>query len=103
MVDIVEKILVDSPKSKIILLGILPRNDAMSLLKNIKEVNAMLVQKCKEYLPNKIECIDLSHLFMDEKRECVVKELYNDNVHLNSAGYRVFGKELCNIIKKEMM
>ncbi len=97
IVDTVRKKL---PKSKILLLGILPRFDGWRSAKYFKSnINAInnAIAKCDD--GKNIFFMDLSKNFLNPDGS-IKKELFRDGIHLTPEGYQVFSKAMNPLLFK---
>lgn len=93
--EIIKQIQAKSPKSKVLLIGILPLgNEAQS--KRAKAINSILAG-----LQSKsVRFLDMSPQFLDKQGK-VLPELYRpDRVHLEKPGYVVWDKTMMPILKE---
>lgn len=89
---IIDRIKEDSPSSELVVLGILPRNDSPSN-KKMKKISETL-QAVNKWLSTNLDVsyYDHSELFSGKS------ELYDDHVHLNETGYKVWSEALTMLI-----
>jgi lysophospholipase L1-like esterase len=84
-----------SPKTNIILLGVLPRKDKK---KNviIKQINMIIPELAKK---DYITFLNIGKKLTDESG-MPKNELYKDSVHINNAGYKVWAQAMEPILQK---
>lgn len=93
---IVETCQKKAPKAKIIVTGILPRNDNMSFIPAIAKANARIAKLANG---KRVWFINLDTQFADEKG--VLREgLTTDKLHLTAAGYQIWADALKPILKE---
>jgi len=78
-----------SPSSLILLLGVLPRNDNPSVNPKVLALNELLATKKTD----KIQFHQFTDMILNEDGS-VKSELFDDHVHLNTAGYRKWSELL---------
>lgn len=95
---VVDRIRIESPKTKLYLQSILPINESSGRWKRlvgktdmIPGINARLEAMAKE---RGIAFVNLFPLFAKPGTNVLREELTNDGLHLNAAGYEVWAKEL---------
>lgn len=94
---LIERVRIESPKTRLFMQSVLPTNDAFKPFKNhygkethVQAVNAGLRQLCAEA---GITYIDLHPHFLDAAGK-LDKQYTNDGLHLNGAGYMLWKKLL---------
>ncbi|MEI6422371.1 MAG: GDSL-type esterase/lipase family protein [Lentisphaerota bacterium] len=93
---ILDTIRVNSPDSKVLLLGILPRSWDEAAVKKVGEVNSIII----EYADNKqVFYFDAGPSLLDKDAK-ISKEIFRDGLHLSPQGYEIFAQVLLPEIKK---
>ena len=93
---ILDVIKVKAPQSKVLLLGILPRNWDSSAKRKVGEVNAII----SSYADNKrIFYFDAGPALLDKYGK-ISKTVFRDGIHLTPYGYELFAKTLLTEIEK---
>ncbi len=94
----VERILRESPQTKLHLQSLLPINESFGRYKRltgktglVPEINARLKALAQE---KQIDFIDLFPLFTEKGTHVLRKELSTDGLHLNEEGYKIWSKAL---------
>lgn len=94
---LIDRVQIESPKTRLVMQSILPTNDQFKPFKNhygkddhIRAVNAGLRQLCTD---RGIGFVDLYTPFLDEAGR-LNKQYTNDGLHLNGAGYLLWKKIL---------
>jgi beta-glucosidase len=92
--EILDAMKLRQPKSRIILLGIFPREaDANSpLRRKVRETNALL----KSLAGGQVEFVDLSHVFLQSDGS-LSAEVMPDYLHPNREGYRRWGERMAGM------
>lgn len=95
---IIKRIQTKSPKTKILLVGVLPfsKNPKDKRRNKIKAVNAKLAGLADN---KQLFFIDVGHLFLKQD-DSVSKELMGDYLHPNSNGYAVYAKAIEPMVAK---
>lgn len=83
--DILEVALELSPKSKILLLGILPRGDSNADRKRVFNTTVNKLLKAEQF-QKEIYYIDIGYMFLKDE-EHISKKIMYDRLHLTSEGY----------------
>ena len=93
---ILDTIRLNSPDSKVLLLGILPRSWDEAAVKKVGEVNSIII----EYADNKqVFYFDAGPSLLDKDAK-ISKEIFRDGLHLSPQGYELFAQALLPEIKK---
>ncbi len=93
LIELLEK---KSPRSRILLLGILPRKEP-ELAEPIKKTNQLLSRMEKK---GRVHFADLSKAFCPDGSSIPKNELMLDTVHLNNAGYKILGKQIAALLSQ---
>ena len=103
---LVETIKAKHPESKIVLMTILPRCDIRQpnvtdeIIARVRGANPMLREIAKN--DPQVELLDLDPYFLNADGS-VKEELFNDGLHPNPAGYRIWARELKKLISPETL
>ena len=93
---ILDTIRLNSPDSKVLLLGILPRSWDEAAVKKVGEVNSIIAG----YADNKqVFYFDAGPSLLDKDAK-ISKEIFRDGLHLSPQGYEIFAQVLLPEIKK---
>ena len=96
---VIDEILERCPKTKILLMGILPRQPHYEWMPAaVKETNEHLKQLAAH---DCIEFMDIGHRYLDEKGQ-LRKDLMPDFLHPNEAGYRVWADSIIDTVRAMM-
>lgn len=90
------------PESRIVLMTILPRNDihppkvTEEIIARVRGANPLIEAWAKE--DKQIVVLNLDPYFLNEDGS-VKSELFNDGIHPNPAGYKIWARELKKVLK----
>lgn len=100
---VIERILRESPKSKLYLQSLLPYNAEKCIYKNMKgkteavrEVNVKLEELAKKY---KIKYIELYSHFTEPNSYELNADLTRDGLHINQKGYEIWQEQIEKYVK----
>lgn len=95
--DIIDVLLELSPKSKILLMGILPRGDSSIDRKFVFNSTVNKLLKAEKF-QKEVYYIDIGYIFL-KGEERVSKKIMYDGLHLTSEGYGLLSECLSSFIK----
>uniref|UniRef100_A0A6C0AN93 SGNH hydrolase-type esterase domain-containing protein n=1 Tax=viral metagenome TaxID=1070528 RepID=A0A6C0AN93_9ZZZZ len=96
--DIIDVTLELSPKSKILLMGILPRGDSNADRKRVfnSAINKLLKA---EKFQKEVYYIDIGYMFLKgDENETISKEIMYDGLHLTTKGYGLLSDAISSFI-----
>ncbi|GHT83806.1 esterase [Bacteroidia bacterium] len=101
---VVDKILLESPETKLYLQGSLPIDESFGRYKNLTgktEVFPVLNERLKFLAASRgIVFVNLFPLFTAPNTYVLNKELTTDGLHLNSKGYEIWTKQIASLVKE---
>ena len=87
-----------SPSSHILLMGLFPRSEAGSPLRNeVREINNMLQSMYEDH--QSIEFLDIGNRFLSDD-DSISTDIMNDGVHLTKKGYQIWSEAIDPVIRK---
>jgi lysophospholipase L1-like esterase len=101
--QVVDKILLESPETKLYLQGSLPINESFARYKNLNGKTAVFPQlneRLKDLAASRgLVFVNLFPLFATPDTQELRKELTTDGLHLNSKGYDIWVKQISSLVK----
>ena len=94
--DIIEVALELSPRSKILLMGILPRGDSNADRKRVFNTTVNKLLKAEKF-QKEVYYIDISYIFL-KGQEHISKQIMYDGLHLTSEGYGLLSEAISSFI-----
>jgi lysophospholipase L1-like esterase len=94
--DIMEIALELSPKSKILLVGILPRGESNADRQRVFNTTVNKLLKAEKF-QKEVYYIDISYIFL-QGEEHISKKIMYDRLHLTSEGYRLLSEAISSFI-----